>query len=300
MAFGVFIHRFDSIYRDTPAERYHFPRQYLRRVEACVGDWIVYYEPRKVLRTRGYFAVARVQEVVPDPGSDDMFYALIEPGTYLDFVEHVAFNLPGGGLIERGLLNEAGNISGRAQAAVRPLGPADFARIIARGLPYDETFLPRVDIGDAGFQFAEEQAPYAAGSIGDRERQLVSRDYRDRMFRRVVLKAYDSRCALTGLKLVNGGGRAEVEAAHIQPVESGGPDVIGNGIALSGTIHWMFDRGLVSLSNNLDIMISRHVNDLDAVRSLLNRNGRATPPDHPSARPLPQFLEWHREHSFKS
>ena len=47
MAFGVFIHRSDSIYEDTPAEQYQFPSQYLARVEACIGDWIIYYEPTK-------------------------------------------------------------------------------------------------------------------------------------------------------------------------------------------------------------------------------------------------------------
>ena len=44
MAFGVFIHRSDSIYEDSPAERYQFPSQYLARVEACIGDWIIYYQ----------------------------------------------------------------------------------------------------------------------------------------------------------------------------------------------------------------------------------------------------------------
>jgi len=41
--------------------------------------------------------------------------------------------------------------------------------------------------------------------------------------------------AITGLKLINGGGRAEVDAAHTRPVEANGPDVLSNGIALSGT-----------------------------------------------------------------
>jgi putative restriction endonuclease len=41
VAFGVFIHRSDSIYEDSPAERYQFPSQYLARVEACIGDWII-------------------------------------------------------------------------------------------------------------------------------------------------------------------------------------------------------------------------------------------------------------------
>jgi hypothetical protein len=30
---------------------------------------------------------------------------------------------------------------------------------------------------------------------------------------------------VTGLRIINGGGRAEVQAAHIQPVADDGPDV---------------------------------------------------------------------------
>ena len=57
MAFGVFIHRSDSIYDDTPAERYQFPSQYLGRVESCIGDWIIYYEPR---RTSGDLSITQM------------------------------------------------------------------------------------------------------------------------------------------------------------------------------------------------------------------------------------------------
>ena len=91
MAFGVFIHRSDSIYDDSPAERYQFPSQYLGRVESCIGDWIIYYEPRKAQEARGYFAVAKIQQVIPDPSAPDMYLALIEPGSYLDFVNPVPF-----------------------------------------------------------------------------------------------------------------------------------------------------------------------------------------------------------------
>lgn len=53
MALGVFVHRTDSIYDDSPAERYQFPAQYLGRASACVGDWVLYYEPVKVRARRG-------------------------------------------------------------------------------------------------------------------------------------------------------------------------------------------------------------------------------------------------------
>ena len=54
----------------------------------------------------------------------------------------------------------------------------------------------------------------------------------------------------TGLRLVNGGGRADVEAAHIWPVAEGGPDIVQNSIALSATCHWLFDRHLISLRDD--------------------------------------------------
>jgi putative restriction endonuclease len=131
MGYGVFIHRSDSIYDDSPAERYQFPSQYLGRVQSCVGGWIIYYEPRKAANTRGYFAVAKVERVVPDPTKSDMYLALIEPGSYLDFVNTVPFT-DTDGVIERGVLNEQGRISGRAQSAVRPISRNDFDRIVAR------------------------------------------------------------------------------------------------------------------------------------------------------------------------
>ena len=298
MGFGVFIHRSDSIYDDSPAERYQFPPQYLARVERCVGDWIVYYEPRKVDDTRGYFAIARVERVVPDPKSACMYLALIEPGSYLDFANPVPFSGEDG-VVERGLLNSEGRISGRAQSAVRPLLASDFDRIVGMGLHEDTPMLPR--IGDAypmpGLR--EEQVPFVFEQIRERISYVSSRAVRDRIFRRTVLRAYGERCAITGLRLINGGGRAEVDAAHIRPVEKNGPDIVSNGLALSGTAHWMFDRGLISLSDDLEVLVSRRVNDQESVRALINKNGYARAPHRPLERPHHHFLQWHREHSFK-
>ena len=298
MGFGVFIHRSDSIYDDSPAERYQFPSQYLRRVEACVGDWIIYYEPSKVAETRGYFAIARVQQVIADPGTSGMYLALIEPGSYLDFANPVPFSGPTGP-VERGVLNEQGRISGRAQSAVRPISPDDFKRICDLGLAEDGPLLPRQDDDVRLLDLREELVPFSFEQQRDRVRLTVSRVLRDRVFRRIVLRAYDERCAITGLKLINGMGRAEVAAAHIRPVEAQGPDIISNGIALSGTAHWMFDRGLISLGDDLEIMISRYTNDLDGVRSIVNKTGHALAPRRISDRPHPRFLKWHREHCFK-
>lgn len=300
MTKGLFLHRVDSIYDDFPEERYQFPKIYLSRASQFVGDWIVYYEPVKAGK-QGYYAVAKVQKIVPDPIKADMFLALIEPGSFLPFERNVPFR-DEDGLVERGVLNVDGKISGRAQAAVRPMSNDDFSRIISRGIPDVDDLLPRTgsyNTQDFGAIVKEDATPFIYDFERDRTTYLLSRPVRDRVFRGKILEAYDSRCALTGFKFVNGGGRVEAEAAHIKPVEFAGPDTVTNGLALSGTVHWMFDRGLISLSDDLEILISTSINDQDGVRKVLNSNLRALSPQDARFRPHPRYLAWHRENCFK-
>jgi putative restriction endonuclease len=259
---------------------------------------VVYLEPSKVANTKGYFAVAKVQGIIPDPVQPEMYLAIIEPGTYLDFGDPVPFRVENA-VIERGLLNDQGNISGRAQAAVRPLSELDFAAIVEIGLGTDEDTLPRNSDPVIVQGFADQGQPFEHVPARDRVSQITNRALRDRNFRKNVLRAYGERCAITGLRLINGGGRAEVEAAHIRSVEHNGPDIVSNGVALSGTAHWMFDRGIVGLADDLTILVSRQTNDRNAVVTMINQTGRLIAPDRPANRPRTEFVAWHRENCFK-
>jgi putative restriction endonuclease len=87
-----------SIYDDLPERRYHFPRTYLRQVEAAVGDFIVYYEPAREgvddrARTgrRAYFATARAVKIDQDPNRRDHYYAIVD--NYLEFEGAVPFRI---------------------------------------------------------------------------------------------------------------------------------------------------------------------------------------------------------------
>ena len=77
MAKAVFTVRPGSVYDDLPEERYHFPRTYLRAAQGAVGDWILYYEPRRDQGRQAYIATARVTAVDPDPSAPDHYYARI-------------------------------------------------------------------------------------------------------------------------------------------------------------------------------------------------------------------------------
>jgi putative restriction endonuclease len=293
---GVFVTGTHSIYGDQPKDFYRFPANYLPAAQRMIGQWIIYQEPRRA-GGRGYFAVARVDKIEPDPSATGMYLALIASGSYLDFGTAVPFSADGLPM-ERALLNEDGTVKGSKQLAVRPLSNTDFNRIVEIGLMDAEPELPRIGqvnlvpgmLGETG------QEPFD-GPV-DRATMLVSRKVRDAKFRRAVLHAYVGRCALTGMKLVIGGGRLETEAAHIMSVGDGGPDAINNGIALSGTVHWMFDRGLIAMSDSGDILLSTKINDREGVEKMLYPDRRARWPSTPAHYPHPRYLEWHRSQCF--
>ena len=126
-------------------------------MHARVGDWIVYYEPRRAAGTRGYFAVARVERIIPGPTAANMYLAIIERGSYLDFAYPVPFADAQGIVIKNGVLNEAGRISGREQAAVHGLPPADFNHVLDAGFADAKPLLPRINSVESSMAVHEER-----------------------------------------------------------------------------------------------------------------------------------------------
>lgn len=291
----VLLHKADSIYEDEPDRVYDFPKAYLKTIEAAVGDWIVYYEPVKA-GPRGYFAVAKIASVIPKPGAEGRFLALIEPGSFLQFDSEVPRLLDGRPL-ETALTEPDGmpKRGGLVQSAVRTLPEQEFSRIVGLGLPVDLVEMEATRYDAPGSDFLEPAATFERPVL----ERLTRRPYRDVAFRRKVRAAYDYRCAMSGLRLRNGGGRPEVQAAHIRPVESHGSDAVRNGLALSGTLHWMFDRGLISVADDCQtILVSRNKVPGDVVDRLLSQTGKLFSPEDPRNAPHPDNLRWHRENVF--
>jgi putative restriction endonuclease len=103
---------------------------------------------------------------------------------------------------------------------------------------------------------------------------------------------------MSGLRLRNGGGRPEVNAAHIRPVERQGSDAVRNGLALSGTLHWMFDRGLLSVAEDHTILVSRNKVPTEVSDRLIVASRRLVLPKDQRDWPHPENLKWHRENVF--
>jgi putative restriction endonuclease len=301
MAKGVFTTKLSPSYDDIPEERYHFPRTYLRQVEQTLGDTIVYYEPRRgsaELSSRGgrqsYFAIACPFRITADPRDSDLFYCHVRD--FLSFDKPVHF-LRDGHHRESLLRRQDGKTSkGAFGRSVRIVPDEEFEAILCDGLStrVADAVSPEAQPTQAFMGVEELDVPF--------ERPLVelttNRPFRDLAFRRSVRSAYENRCALTGLHLINGGGRPEVQAAHIVPVSDNGSDSVRNGLALSGTIHWLFDRGLVSVGEDMAILTAdQHIPE--AVKHLLNPSGRVNLPADGSLWPHPKFLRHHRETYFK-
>ena len=87
--------------------------------------------------------------------------------------------------------------------------------------------------------------------------------------------------------------------AHIRPVEHRGPDSVRNGVALSGTVHWLFDRDLISIGPPPGYQVLVSCKGLpDAVQRLVNPNRRLKVPALPLLRPAEVFLDFHRREIF--
>ena len=291
MAKAVFTTKVNPAYDDLPEQRYHFPKTYLRAVEAALGDWIVYYEPRRStahLSSSGgrlaYFATARLASIEEDPRLAGHYYGYVKD--YLEFDTPVPFR-EGSFYYERNLQKADGTPNkGRFGRAVRTIRDAEYHLILHAGFH---------DFAETRWRMMERDPVETERRIVE---QISRRPFRDRVFSTAVRTAYENTCAVTGLRIINGGGRPEVQAAHIKPVSESGPDSMRNGLALCGTAHWMFDRGLISITDDYTLLLREGAIPGHFLR-IINEDRRLKVPDMSSHRPHPNFLEYHREQVFR-
>ncbi|RWN28348.1 MAG: HNH endonuclease [Mesorhizobium sp.] len=289
-----------SGYKDDITRRYHFPSRsnYLDAARNAAGDWVLFREPQRNGGRRAYIAAARVTGVEPDSDRAGHYYANVTD--YLEFPTPVPFIRDG--RYAEALLREVLNPSlvGRAVQgkSMRPILTEDFNDIVLAGL--SETLDPanarKLDLDMLPFQLSLPTQPGFAQTVDRQVEQiLLNRKIRDATFRLEVCRAYEDKCAVTGLRIINGGGRAEVQAAHIKPVAAGGPDVVQNGIALSATVHWLFDRHLISIDENHRLLVA-HNRVPSELRNLFRpeHQGLHLPSDR-KLWPHPAFLAHHRE-----
>lgn len=123
---------------------------------------------------------------------------------------------------------------------------------------------------------------------------------RDPEFRRKILVAYDERCAFCGARRETPtDGRLETHAAHIRPVEDGGPDLVQNGIALCRLHHWAFDNGWLALTTDFIIEVADRPEAAGYEEFVALDGTEMALPEKEYKHPGDDFVTYHRhEHGF--
>lgn len=125
---------------------------------------------------------------------------------------------------------------------------------------------------------------------------------RDPHFRQNVLEAYGYQCAICGFNVTLRDRPVALEAAHIRWHVAEGPDTEGNGIALCSLHHKLFDRGVFTLSDQLVLRVSGHV-DTESIGydEWLSRfdNQEIMHPPEQIYYPNEEYTKWHVREVFK-
>lgn len=173
---------------------------------------------------------------------------------------------------------------------------------VARALTSNAALLERIVSDLLTSQFPPSLHDDICDAVGLRVSQsVVARQRRDPEFRIEVLRAYDYRCAMCGydgkLDTVSVG----LEAAHIRWWAYAGPDTIDNALALCVLHHRALDRGVIGLTEDLRIAVSRRFHGGRQARELIiDLAGlplRSPQPGLPG--PLADHIGWHRSEVFQ-
>ena len=90
--------------------------------------------------------------------------------------------------------------------------------------------------------------------------QEIQKQRRGRLFVEEVLDSYERQCAICGQSIRLGDALIGIDACHVKPIQHFGDDLVTNGIALCKIHHWALDRGAISISEDLVLIISPKLN----------------------------------------
>ena len=117
---------------------------------------------------------------------------------------------------------------------------------------------------------------------------------RSRSFRDMVMYFYEGRCAITNRDfLVEHWLFNNLEAAHIYARAAGGGSHPSNGIALERNLHWAFDRGFFTLTEDYKVDVHPEAMRIPYLQGI-HKQSILLPQDNRTW-PDKEAIKWHRE-----
>jgi putative restriction endonuclease len=149
--------------------------------------------------------------------------------------------------------------------------------------------------------FPESLHREIASAIGLGLESTVRSSVRDSEFRRSVVSAWGHRCAFCGYAVQLDNSDLGLEAAHIRWFQFGGPDTTDNGLACCSIHHHALDRGAITISDQLKILVSSRLHGSGRLEDLFVKlhDSPLPAPTIKTALPNREFLAWHRAEVFR-
>lgn len=179
--------------------------------------------------------------------------------------------------------------------------PTDWAPNIVQGKTYDT----EQESGQALWR----EISQTAGALGhwqpdemqdepkrEAPRYLVKGRLGQGAFRVLVTDAYQRRCAITGERTL-----PVLEAAHIKPYASDGPNLTQNGLLLRSDLHKLFDIGYLTVTPEYRVEVSARIKEeYQNGREYYAHHGQQllVLPETAEERPSKDFLDWHNQSIF--
>lgn len=123
---------------------------------------------------------------------------------------------------------------------------------------------------------------------------------RGSMFKREIPKIYNNTCCISGMRIDATINISMIDACHIIPFSISYDDTVSNGIALCPNLHRAFDRGLIGINENYQVVISKTFKENNTNYSIKKFEGvKLHLPMHTKYYPLKENFEWHLNNVFK-
>ena len=122
------------------------------------------------------------------------------------------------------------------------------------------------------------------------------------VFKREIPKIYNNTCCISGMRINSTINISMIDACHIVPFSESYDDTITNGIALCPNLHRAFDRGLISINENYEVIISdnRIFKEESSDYGIRKFEGKQIVlPDNQNYYPSLENLKKHRSNYFK-